>query len=109
MENEPCAYSAQLVKENEVPMVSMDGEAHPEITLAAIGLGIVAASLILITLIVFVTRRKRQLFENMENGARQLSAAKPSGPEVITISQQVDSRSSRGSQVTICTDVITEI
>lgn len=40
-------------------MVSMDGESHPEITLAAVGLGVLVACIILITLIAFITRRKR--------------------------------------------------
>ncbi|XP_058127375.1 uncharacterized protein LOC131291044 [Anopheles ziemanni] len=55
-----AAYSAQLIgRENEVPMVSMDGEAHPNMTLAAIGLGVFVALIILLTLIAFITRRER--------------------------------------------------
>uniref|UniRef100_A0A182FK17 Uncharacterized protein n=2 Tax=Anopheles albimanus TaxID=7167 RepID=A0A182FK17_ANOAL len=40
-------------------MVSMDGEAHPNMTLAAIGLGVLVALIILIILIAFITRRER--------------------------------------------------
>ncbi|KFB52099.1 AGAP000299-PA-like protein [Anopheles sinensis] len=40
-------------------MVSMDGEAHPNMTLAAIGLGVFVALIILLTLIAFITRRER--------------------------------------------------
>ncbi|XP_049533437.1 uncharacterized protein LOC125949966 [Anopheles darlingi] len=65
------AYAAKLIEqqqqqqqqqqqhENEVPMVSMDGEAHPNMTLAAIGLGVLVALIILIILIAFITRRER--------------------------------------------------
>ncbi|XP_053678895.1 uncharacterized protein LOC128729253 [Anopheles nili] len=54
------AYTAKLVgRESEVPMVSMDGEAHPNMTLAAIGSGVLVALIILITLIAFITRRER--------------------------------------------------
>uniref|UniRef100_A0A182P0V6 Uncharacterized protein n=1 Tax=Anopheles epiroticus TaxID=199890 RepID=A0A182P0V6_9DIPT len=40
-------------------MVSMDGEAHPNMTLAAVGLGALVALIILLTLIAFITRRER--------------------------------------------------
>ncbi|XP_050073532.1 uncharacterized protein LOC126561433 [Anopheles maculipalpis] len=54
------AYTAKLIgRESEVPMVSMDGEAHPNMTLAAVGLGVLVALIILLTLIAFITRRER--------------------------------------------------
>ncbi|XP_061513961.1 uncharacterized protein LOC1271962 [Anopheles gambiae] len=56
-----AAYTAKLIgrAESEVPMVSMDGEAHPNMTLAAVGLGALVALIILLTLIAFITRRER--------------------------------------------------
>ncbi|XP_058819684.1 uncharacterized protein LOC131682309 [Topomyia yanbarensis] len=105
-------FSANLVKENEVPMVSMDGEAHPEITLAAVGMGILVACIILITLIAYISRRKRQLFDNMKSASGSLSASRKSnnsGSEVFTISNQIQSHSCRSSTVTVCTDVVTQI
>uniref|UniRef100_A0A8D8D045 (northern house mosquito) hypothetical protein n=1 Tax=Culex pipiens TaxID=7175 RepID=A0A8D8D045_CULPI len=115
MENDGGTFSAKLVKENEVPMVSMDGESHPEITLAAVGLGVLMACIILITLIAFITRRKRQLFTNMESGAREMnSSSKLDSPAILTISQRIDTttpssyrRSS--STLTMCSDVVTQI
>ncbi|XP_053682671.1 uncharacterized protein LOC128733090 [Sabethes cyaneus] len=99
-------------KENEVPMVSMDGEAHPEITLAAVGMGILAACIILITLIAYISRRKRQLFDNLKNGSQLSDNAdnKLKDPEIFSVSGQLDSRSSyRSSTTTVCTDVVTQI
>ncbi|XP_039453419.1 uncharacterized protein LOC120432296 [Culex pipiens pallens] len=98
-----------------LPMVSMDGESHPEITLAAVGLGVLVACIILITLIAFITRRKRQLFTNMESGAREMNtSSKLDSPAILTISQRIDTttpssyrRSS--STLTMCSDVVTQI
>uniref|UniRef100_A0A1W7R830 Protein with signal anchor n=1 Tax=Aedes albopictus TaxID=7160 RepID=A0A1W7R830_AEDAL len=105
MENDPQAFNAKLAKEYEVPMVSMDGEAHPEITLAAVGLGIVVACIILITLIALISRRKRHFSQNIGN---QRNAT-----EIFTITKPVDDahscRSCRSSTVTISSDIVTEI
>ncbi|XP_058443631.1 uncharacterized protein LOC131425621 [Malaya genurostris] len=113
MELEPNELlRSSLVKENEVPMVSMDGEAHPEITLAAVGMGVLVACIILITLIAYISRRKRQLYNNIKNGSRTLSTSRKSNngsTEVFTISNQVPSHSCRSSTVTVCTDVVTRI
>ncbi|XP_055523355.1 uncharacterized protein LOC129717469 isoform X3 [Wyeomyia smithii] len=89
-----------------VPMVSMDGEAHPEITLAAVGMGILAACIILITLIAYISRRKRQLADNL----KAIASGKLSDSEVFSVSGRLDSRSShRSSTATVCTDVVTQI
>lgn len=107
MENDQQAFSAaNLVKEYEVPMVSMDGEAHPEITLAAVGLGVIVACIILITLIALISRRKRHFSHNIGNSSRQLAT------EIYTITKPIDShscRSCRSSTVTIDSDIITQI
>ncbi|XP_065090468.1 uncharacterized protein LOC135711526 [Ochlerotatus camptorhynchus] len=115
MENDPQAFSAaKLVKEYEVPMVSMDGEAHPEITLAAVGLGVIVACIILITLIALISRRKRHFLHNIGNSSRQLDLPpkSPDSTEIYTITQSVDShscRSCRSSTVTIDSDIVTQI
>lgn len=115
MENDQQAFSAaNLVKEYEVPMVSMDGEAHPEITLAAVGLGVIVACIILITLIALISRRKRHFSHNIGNSSRQLDLSiKSSGStEIYTITRPVDShscRSCRSSTVTIESDIVTQI
>ncbi|XP_062537301.1 uncharacterized protein LOC134205752 isoform X2 [Armigeres subalbatus] len=104
MENDPQEFSAKLVKEYEVPMVSMDGEAHPEITLAAVGLGVVVACIILITLIALISRRKRHFTNNIGN--------QRNSTEIFTITKPIDAnscRSCRSSTVIITSDIVTEI
>ncbi|XP_055599694.1 uncharacterized protein LOC129748913 [Uranotaenia lowii] len=120
---ETDAVSAKLVKENEVPMVSMDGEGHPEITLAAVGLGALVAFIILITLIALISRRKRHMLANLESTHPEINHNLPnrckraSTPEIFTISREVQqkqqlcqSRSCRNSSsFTIRSDVVTQI
>uniref|UniRef100_A0A182IUV6 Uncharacterized protein n=1 Tax=Anopheles atroparvus TaxID=41427 RepID=A0A182IUV6_ANOAO len=81
-----AAYSAKLIgRENEVPMVSMDGEAHPNMTLAAIGLGVFVALIILLTLIAFITRRERSTHAK----ETQPIAVRPTNRIIETVSQKV--------------------
>ncbi|XP_058063421.1 uncharacterized protein LOC131213404 [Anopheles bellator] len=82
-------------RENEVPVVSMDGEAHPNMTLAAIGLGVLVALIILITLIAFITR--------WERSPRTKVPSLPAAPiqPIETVSQKV---SASGRSVTFSGD-----
>lgn len=114
MENDPQAYStAKLVKEYEVPMVSMDGEAHPEITLAAVSLGVIVACIILITLVALISRRKRHFSHNIGSSSRQfdLQLKSSDSTEIYTITKPSDSHSCRScsSTVTISSDIVTQI
>ncbi|XP_052901204.1 uncharacterized protein LOC128307417 [Anopheles moucheti] len=99
------AYTAKLIgRESEVPMVSMDGEAHPNMTLAAVGLGVLVALIILLTLIAFITRRERssqtkdpQLDSAVNTSATgrtkpvETNAQKPpAGPRCVTFANDME-------------------
>ncbi|XP_050099200.1 uncharacterized protein LOC126579696 [Anopheles aquasalis] len=95
------AYAAKLIEqqqqqqqqqyESEVPMVSMDGEAHPNMTLAAIGLGVLVALIILIILIAFITRRERSPHTKM-------TIINTNTNPIPTISQRLSSHTQPQSQ-----------
>uniref|UniRef100_A0A182VV79 Uncharacterized protein n=1 Tax=Anopheles minimus TaxID=112268 RepID=A0A182VV79_9DIPT len=85
-------------------MVSMDGEAHPNMTLAAVGLGVLVALIILLTLIAFITRRERssQTKDPLQDTAANISATgrtkpieadgqkPPTGPRCITFANDFE-------------------
>uniref|UniRef100_A0A182RM74 Uncharacterized protein n=1 Tax=Anopheles funestus TaxID=62324 RepID=A0A182RM74_ANOFN len=101
-----AAYTAKLVgRESEVPMVSMDGEAHPNMTLAAVGLGVLVALIILLTLIAFITRRERSsqakdpqqdIITNISSGPGRTKPIEanvqkpPTGPRCVTFANDFE-------------------
>ncbi|XP_053664488.1 uncharacterized protein LOC128713647 [Anopheles marshallii] len=100
-----AAYTAKLIgRESEVPMVSMDGEAHPNMTLAAVGLGVLVALIILLTLIAFITRRERssQAKDPQQDSAVNTTATgrtkpveaiaqkTPAGPRSVTFANDLE-------------------